>query len=160
MKRKEWMAGVVLTALLAGPVQPQAQSTAEVALRQAMETETIKGDLVFAEEPTRIAEDIIPRAPPEDTQGRIIGIYNGVFLVGQYNVVAINRGERNGLAVGHVLAIDQRGMEIRDWGCYRTRVASCFNRTLLVFKTFDRMSYGLVVNATAEMRVGDWVRSP
>lgn len=132
--------------------------------------ETIKGDLVFAEEPTRIAEDIIPRAPPEDTQGRIIGIYNGVFLVGQYNVVAINRGERNGLAVGHVLAIDQRGMEIRDWGCYRTRVASCFNRTvtlpderagtLLVFKTFDRMSYGLVVNATAEMRVGDWVRAP
>ena len=49
------------------------------------------------------------------------GIYNGVFLIGQYKVVAINRGERNGLAVGHVLAIDQRGMEIRDWGCYRTR---------------------------------------
>jgi hypothetical protein len=131
--------------------------------------ETIKGDLVFAEEPTRVAEDIIPRAAPAGMDGQIIGIYNGLYLVGKYNVVAINRGSRDGLAVGHVLAIDQRGQRVRDWGCYRTRWTSCFNRTvtlpderagtLLVFKTFDRMSYGLVVDASAEMRVADRVRA-
>ena len=60
MKRNVWMAGVVLTALFAGPVQPQAQSSAEVALRQAMETETIKGDLKSAIEHTG-------RSPPAPT---------------------------------------------------------------------------------------------
>ena len=53
MKRNVWIAGVVLTALLGGPVQAEAQSTAEVALRQAMETETIKGDLKSAIEQYR-----------------------------------------------------------------------------------------------------------
>jgi LysM repeat protein len=132
--------------------------------------ETLRGDLVFQEDLDSVAEDIVPRAPPADIDGQIIGIVNGIYLVGQYQVIAINRGERHGLGVGSVLAIDQRGERVSDPGCDRKRTSACFNRTvrlpderagtLLVFKTYDRMSYGLVVTATAEMRVGDRVRAP
>jgi hypothetical protein len=132
--------------------------------------ETLRGDLVFEENLDTVAEDIVPRAPPADIEGQIIGVVNGVYLVGQYRVIAINRGERHGLGVGSVLAIDQRGERVTDPDCDRRRTSACFNSTvqlpderagtLLVFKIYDRMSYGLVVNATAEMRVGDRVRAP
>jgi LysM repeat protein len=133
--------------------------------------ETLRGDLVFPEDAKRAAEDIIPRAPPADIDGQIIGIVDDVQLVGTFHVVAINRGTDHGLTVGHVLAIDQRGDVVKDPGCGRARGSWCNNRsnvrlpderagTLLVFKTYDRLSFGLVVNATAEMRVADRVRAP
>jgi LysM repeat protein len=132
--------------------------------------ETLRGDLVFEEDLGRAAEDIVLRAPPADLKGQVIGIVDGIYLVGQYRVVAINRGERHGLGVGSVLAIDQRGELVSDPECDRKRTSACFNSTvrlpderagtLLVFKTYDRMSYGLVVTATADMRVGDRVRAP
>jgi hypothetical protein len=133
--------------------------------------ETLRGDLVYVEEPNRAVENIIPRRAPAGVDGQIIGIVSGLHLVGTYNVVAINRGTRNGLEVGHVLTIDQRGEVVSDPKCLRERGRMCTSRsnlqlpderagTLLVFKTLDRMSFGLVVNATSEMRVTDRVHTP
>ena len=44
----------------------------------------------------------IPRAPDADIDGRIIHVVNGLALIGQYQVVVLNRGARDGLDVGHV----------------------------------------------------------
>ena len=83
-------------------------------------------------------------------------------LIGQYHVVAINRGTKHGLETGHVLAIDQKGEVVDDTArasvsmqCPGAEVAATTLHlpseragTLLVFRTYDRMSYGLVVSAT------------
>jgi len=58
-----------------------------------------------------------------------------------------NYGERSGLSVG---GLRQKKVQLPD-----ERAG-----TLLVFRTFDRISYGLIVGASSEMHVFDYVRNP
>jgi hypothetical protein len=111
--------------------------------------------------------------------GRIIAVVDGTVLIGQYQVVAINRGARDGIANGNVLAIDRAGAEVRDTysnGASLTRktqdpaAGHLFAKkvqlpdervgTLLVFKTFTRMSYALVLGASDTIELQDVVHNP
>ena len=111
-----------------------------------------------------------PHAPSTNIDGQIIGIAEEASQVGNYQVVVLNRGGRHGLSPGAVLAIDQRGEVIHDvWGrrpfgkdVMGPTVELPFERagTLIVFKVFDRVSYGLVIGARAPMQVADRVYNP
>lgn len=106
-----------------------------------------------------------PRAPRHEVNGRIISVVDGVAQIGQYMVVVINRGARDGMEPGHALAIYQRGREIEDEygpGLFDESVRLPDQRAglLMVFRTFDRVSYGLVMHSTSEIHVGDIVRNP
>jgi alpha-tubulin suppressor-like RCC1 family protein len=99
-----------------------------------------------------------------------MAVVDGVALIGQHQVVAVNRGTRHGLQAGHVLAIDQKGEVIADGACKRSSLSWCIGKkiklpeeragTLLVFKTYEQMSYGLIVSTTGPVRVTDRVRTP
>ena len=81
--------------------------------------------------------------------------------VGQYDVVVINRGEREGLAVGNVLAIYQRGALARDRIANETiRLPSERAGLMMVFRTFEKLSYGLVLVTQRPLSVHDEVRNP
>jgi hypothetical protein len=131
--------------------------------------ETLEGDkLLAADNETPL--NFILSAPPENLKGRIISVVDGTELIGQYQVVVINRGSRHGVVVGNVMAIDQAGDLVEDRS--DTSFGSRFGfgkkvklpdercGTLLVFRTFDRLSYGLVVGASSEIHVADVVRNP
>jgi LysM repeat protein len=133
--------------------------------------ETFEGDRLFSAD-TETPLNFMIRGPSTDVKGRIISVIDGVELIGQYRIVAINRGQKHGLDAGHVLAVDQAGEVVLDRtkdNIRRTGFSSFSERvqlpderagTLLVFKTFDRMSYGLVVGASSAIRVGDVVHNP
>jgi LysM repeat protein len=132
--------------------------------------ETTSGDLLFAEDAQTVSADLLPRSPPAGVDGQIIAVVDGVAMIGSYQVVAINRGSRDGLEAGHVLAIDAKGEVVPDGSCKKTRWSFCADRTLtlpseragtlLVFKTYEQLSYGLIVEATVPVRVTDQVRTP
>ncbi len=131
--------------------------------------ETATGDVLFAEEVLPPASDIVPHAPPANFSGQIMAVVDGVTQIGQYNVVAVNRGTKQGLEVGHVLAIDQKGEVVPDGSCKTFGRTSCGGSvrlpderagTLLIFKTYDHMSYALVVETLVPVRVADVVRTP
>jgi LysM repeat protein len=131
--------------------------------------ETQAGDLLFSDD-VQATSDFIPHAPASDIDGRIMAVVDGVLLIGQYQVVAINRGTTHGLEPGHVLAVDDAGDVVRtpcrrnwsDWcvGGNKVRLPDERAGTLLVFKTYERMSYGLIVSAVAPVRIADHVRNP
>jgi len=85
-------------------------------------------------------------------------------------VVVLNRGSRHGLSPGVVLAVDQRGEVVQDiWNrrpfgkdVHGPQIELPYERagTLIVFKVFDRVSYGLVIGARAPMQVADRVYNP
>jgi hypothetical protein len=113
------------------------------------------------------------RAPSADVNGQIIAVVDDPTLIGTYQVIAINRGTRHGLAPGNVLAVDQAGRVVRDTSRAADRWFSgptAFERTIklpeeragtaLVFRTYDRMSYAITVGAIEPMRVADLVRTP
>jgi hypothetical protein len=131
--------------------------------------ETAAGDVLLREDLSAVASDIIPHTPSQDVRGQIMAVVDGVSLIGQYRVVALNRGGDHGLSVGHVLAIDRAGEVVRDGSCRRSGLTLCKGTlklpderagTVLVFKTYDQMSYGLVLETTLPVGVADVVRTP
>ena len=106
----------------------------------------------------------MPHPAPPGTEGRIISVLGGVSEIGQFNVVAINRGTADGIEIGHVLKIFQTGETIRDTVSGKraetVKLPDEEAGTLMVFRTFDRVSYGLVMKATLAMHVLDYVRTP
>ena len=138
--------------------------------------ETLRGDKVMPTD-NDVPLNFQPMAPRGNVKGQILAVVDGTDLIGQYQIVAINRGLRDGIANGTVLAVDQRGESVRDTyanGASFTRKAQDMGTsfahhvklpderigTLLVFKTFNRMSYGLVLGATDTIALHDVVRNP
>lgn len=131
--------------------------------------ETLDGDLLFPGT-FDVPLDFVPHAPTSPVDGRIISIVDGIYVVGQYQVVVINRGSSHGLEPGHVLAIYVSGARVTDpksrglsrVGGFRANVQLPDWRggTFMVFKTFDRISYGLIMESTVPLRVLDQIRNP
>lgn len=122
------------------------------------------GDYLIDEE-SITPVNFLPRSPESGVDGRIISVVDGVSLIGQYQVVAINRGARHGLEPGHVLRVFQTGREVVDRTNRRlfgekVRLPDEPAGTMMVFRTFDRMSYGLIMEATRAISVLDTVRNP
>lgn len=126
--------------------------------------ETLVGDYLIDEE-SITPVNFLPRGPDSDIEGRIISVVDGVSLIGQYQVVAINRGARHGLEPGHVLRVFRTGEVVTDRinrrvFAEKVRLPDEPAGTMMVFRTFDRMSYGLVMEATRAISVLDTVRNP
>ena len=114
------------------------------------------------------------RVPNAPINGSIISVVDDTTLIGTYQIIAVNRGTRHGLAPGHILAVDQAGLTVRDKG--RSQGTSFFKGgsafdskvrlpderagTALVFKSYERMSFAIVVGASHAIRVADTVRTP
>ncbi|XOZ32675.1 LysM peptidoglycan-binding domain-containing protein [Halomonadaceae bacterium KBTZ08] len=118
-------------------------------------------DRLLPTEEREITTRFQPRAPEDEIRGRMIDVEDGVSNIGQYNVVVINRGEREGLKAGHVLAAYKQGDKARDPKTDDLlRLPSERAGLLMVFRTYDKLSYGLVLQATRPLEVMDEVRNP
>jgi len=127
-------------------------------------SEIVVGDRLTPE-PEREFLSFTPRAPSADVRGRIVSIYgnNAVVNAAQNQVVVINRGKRDGMASGHVLAILKDGRRLVD----RTdparpeiKLPDERNGLLMVFRTFEKVSYGLILEINDTVRVGDRIATP
>lgn len=130
-------------------------------------TEEVRiGDRLLVEEDRNIDPVFFPSAPPENSDGVIISVEDGLHSIGTLDVIAINLGERDGLINGNLMAIYKAGEIVTDpmvkkWG-EKKKVQLPPERIglMMVFRTFDKMSFGLVLNAQRPFNVGDLVRSP
>ena len=122
--------------------------------------EAVPGDRLLPEA-VDIPLNFFPRSPSTAIDGRIISVVNGVTQIGQYQVVVMNRGTNHGLAVGDVLSVWQAGQKVEDrFGGGTVRLPDEEAGTVMVFKIYDRISYGLVMEATEALHVYDAVRNP
>lgn len=136
--------------------------------------EVLAGDKLYAETNDGFA-DFVPHSPKKNVGGVILSI-NENTLAGKNQVVAINRGKRHGLEAGHVLSVSRVSGKAAD--VYSDgRSADPMNRPntalaskvtlpnerighLMVFKTFDAMSYALVMDASLPINIGDPLELP
>jgi hypothetical protein len=128
--------------------------------------EALRGDRLLPES-VDIPLNFFPKAPDTDVEGRIISVVDGVSQIGQYMVVVLNRGARDGLAPGHVLTVFQAGDVVTDrfggGAMFRGEKVTLPDEeagTVMVFKVYDRIAYGLVMEATSAIHVLDAVRNP
>ncbi len=109
-----------------------------------------------------IAATFQPRAPEvEIKNGFMIAVDGGVNQVGPWDIVVINRGKREGLEVGHVLAIYQAGERVYDQvRGDEVTLPDVRAGLLMIFETFDKVSYGVVLKTNRPLAVMDKVRNP
>ena len=119
------------------------------------------GDRVLPTEERRVDSTFFPSAPDGGIDGKIKSVFGGVTQVGQYDVVVLNRGEREGLQTGNVLAIYKAGALARDRIANElVRLPSERSGLLMVFRVFEKLSYGLVLQTERPLSVEDEVRNP
>jgi len=119
------------------------------------------GDRVLPTEEGRVDSTFFPSAPSIQVDGQIIAVFGGVTQVGQYDVVVLNRGEREGIEVGNVLAVYKRGALTRDRIANETiQLPSERAGMMMIFRVFEKLSYGLILETERPLAIYDEAKNP
>lgn len=122
--------------------------------------EVARGDR-FVPSPGATFASYAPHAPEKAIKGRVMSSYGGVAEMGSNSILSINRGKRDGLEPGHVLAIYRAGdtayVSRKESG---ERLPDERYGLAFVFRTFDRVSYALVLQSSRQVNVLDVVQNP
>jgi len=114
--------------------------------------------------PTEVAPlvNYVPHAPQQPISARIVSIYEGVNNAGQNQIVNINRGRLNGIDIGTVLELSRFGPIVPDPtdGKKMVKLPDEEYGSLFIFRVFDNISYGLIMEVRDSVAVGDVAKSP
>jgi hypothetical protein len=115
--------------------------------------------------PPRSYVSFAPHAPQLPVDARVVSIYGsfGMSNAAQNNVVAINLGTEDGMQPGLVLSLLTKGSRITDKtenGKQTIKLPSESNGLAMVFRTFERVSYALILEARLPVSVGDRLVNP
>lgn len=126
--------------------------------------EVRRGDRLMPTSEANTVMRFFPVPPDDFIQASIISVLNGVTQIGQYDVVVLSKGEVDGLKVGHVLSIMQKGKLIPDpFHKNKNELVKLPDQDAgiaLVFRAFERVSYALVMQANKNIRVFDRMQTP
>ena len=119
----------------------------------------------LAKSPASSPLSYVPHAPGGPIKGRVIaGPEGGVSEIGSKQVVIINRGSREGMEIGHVLALYRDRPSVTPAGAVdrNEKVSLPPERygIVFLFRVFEKVSYGLVLNTTRPVNVLDVVQTP
>ena len=128
------------------------------------DSEVRRGDRLMLSSEGEMALNYFPRPPEQRITGSIIRVMGGVSQIGQHNIVVIDKGKVEGLEVGHTLDIYKRGKvvvdKIQSDDAVSVKLPDELGGQLMVFRVFERVSFGLVMKATSAMHVLDKVQTP
>ena len=125
--------------------------------------ETRIGDHLLPVEVDALSTRFYPHAPQRRVNGRIISVYNGVSQIGQYQIVALNRGTEIGLEPGHMLSVIQTGRVSKDPQSFfgsKVQLPDINAGSVMVFKVAPRVSYALVMTAVRQIHLLDKLETP
>ncbi|MBJ7274941.1 LysM peptidoglycan-binding domain-containing protein [Marinobacter salarius] len=152
--------GLEARSIARGEVIAENKDVLTLRLKQSNEEVRI-GDRLLVGEERRITTSFVPSSPDSDIEAQMISVDGGVSQIGQFDVVAINRGEREGLKPGNVMAVLKSGNLVRDPITNETiELPSERAGLMMVFQAYEKMSYGLILQATRPLSVGDKVTNP
>ncbi|MCX7673134.1 MAG: LysM peptidoglycan-binding domain-containing protein [Thiobacillaceae bacterium] len=127
---------------------------------------------------------LAPQAPDKPVQARVVASLGGVEGAGPYTTVLLNQGRRDGLQVGHVLALYKAGRSLADPRCLRAEKLAFLAGGLgarsdcvpdkddsaglperrvglaFVYRVFDRVAYALVLGSEEPIYVRDMAKNP
>ena len=116
----------------------------------------------LAQATTSFASNFLPHEPDKNINAKIISIYGGVEQAGQNAVVTLNKGRRDGLESGHVLALYQKGEVLPSHNIFTadTVLPDVRYGLLFVFRVFDKVSYALVMQTRLPVQRLDRASNP
>jgi nucleoid-associated protein YgaU len=116
-----------------------------------------------------VINEYLPRVPKGKIEGRIVSIFGGITTSegGANSIITLNKGSRDGLENGHVLAIYRLGANTVDPASTLSRDIAPTIRLpderygiVMIFRTFGSVSYALVMESSRPVTTGDYLRTP
>jgi len=102
-----------------------------------------------------------PHAPKTQVEGRIVSALNAVAEIGPLTVVGITLGTREGIEEGNVLRVMRHaGLHKDPVTRERYKLPDEESALVMVFRTYEKMSYALVMTATRPVHMLDAVITP
>jgi LysM repeat protein len=152
-------------AVYAGEVHIEKYGDPAVGTLTFTEREVLIGDRLLPIDKSAIQNIYQPHFPENDIDARVVSLFDALFGVAKYQVVVINQGSRDGIEVGHILASYTKGQSVRDkynlaGETSNVQLPDETSGLMMVFRTFDQVSYALVMQSTNVIHHGDTVRTP
>ena len=113
--------------------------------------------------PPRDFSAYVPHPPAGAMDGQVVSVYGEALTAGQNQIVSLNRGQRDGVERGHVLALWRAGAPATDRTGPRPQPVQLPDERsglLFVFRVFERVSYALILSAVDPVRTGDRITQP
>jgi hypothetical protein len=133
-------------------------------------TEVKPGDFILPANDPGYESTFFPRAMDSVPDGlRVLGTSGQRSGVGMHQIVSINGGTNQGLEPGHVFSAFGRGAVVADrtgyrWGSFakdaEVRLPEVYDGLVMVFRTFDEISYGMVLGGARVVEEYDLLRHP
>ena len=101
----------------------------------------------------------MPHPPASQVSARVISIYNGVSQGGQNTIITLNKGSRDSLEKGHVLALYRKGETLKEKGQTLTLPDVRYGLAF-VFRIFDKVAYALVMQTRLPVTLMDSAQTP
>jgi hypothetical protein len=140
----------------------RAEATAFAEVSTVAITESVQeigfGDRLVAPSGESI-DSYVPHAPEGNIAARVISVYGGVSQAGQNTVITLNKGKRDGMEVGHVLALHRKGETVKHDGKEFNLPDERYGLTF-VFRVFDKVSYALVMQTRLPVQLLDRAQTP
>jgi hypothetical protein len=157
-------------AIFTGTAQITRPGTIAEAVLTDSARETLQGDVLIPEQVTP-TNDFAPHIPARAVSGSVIDVVDNVYLAGQDQVIALNRGTEDGVERGTVLTVDQIPAQDIDECAEIENASTCRVQhkvdlptdpagNILVFRAFPHLSYALILGDTVPVQVGDRVHGP
>lgn len=149
-----------------GENRPAAGGTSEIipaTLRVKLAKQEVGIGDRLAPAPQRNLERYVPHAPEKGLAGQIAAVYGDALNAGQNQIVALNRGKRDGVERGHVLALWRDGEPMLDKTQEKPQLIKLPDErhgVLFVFEVYERVSYALIISVKDPVKPGDRFTQP
>lgn len=120
------------------------------------------GDRVMPSPEIENTLNFFPKPPQTPVDGHIVGVKDGMALIGLYSVVVVDKGTAEGLQSGHELTVYQKGKNIIDSTKDKDETVQLPDEEagkIMIFRPFEHISYALVMKATHDIHRGDEVKT-
>ena len=126
--------------------------------------EVLIGDRLLPVDKGKIDNIYYPRPPDRDVKGQVISLFDALFGIAKFQIAVINRGSRDGLEVGHLLETQSSGDVVEDDYSLRDRgeikLPEKRSGLMMIFRVFNKVSYGLILESTLPINNHDVVATP
>jgi hypothetical protein len=126
--------------------------------------EILRNDRVILLHDTDFVRNFFPKPPAREVKGKIVSLVNAISQLGRYQTVALNLGQRDGIETGNLLRIKHVGLVVRDQEeedpDFQVKLPDEAVGIVMIVRTFEKMSYALVMEADRPVSIKDYVESP
>ena len=128
------------------------------------EREILRDDRVLPMDNTQFERDFFPKPPSTEVRGEVISLLDAISQVGQHQTIAVNLGIRDGVETGNVLDILRVGKIIPDKAeddpAFRVKLPDERIGSIMIIRSFEKMSYALIMEADSPVSEQDYVKTP